>query len=247
MAALPACPVAPDHDLGAGGHRGLELVADLLPLTAGDHGPDVRVRLERVAHAKAPGVFDERLQVVVVDVGHHVEALGGGADLAGVEERGPCPSFGGDVDPLGDVRAHDEGILAAHLQVDPRDPLGAGGGDALSGGHRPREGDAVHALIPDDSLPDVPRAGEQVHHAGREVLEARRQRQGGQRCQLGRLAHRRIAAGQRRRELPRQEQERIVPGDDAGDHADGLLHHQRHLSRLDRGMTRPAESRPISA
>ena len=87
----------------------------------------------------------------------------------------------------------------------------------------------------DDPGADLAGAGEQVDDARRQVLEARRERQGGERRQLRGLADRGVAGGQRRRQLPGQEQQRIVPGHDAGDHADRLLDHQRQLGRLDRG------------
>ena len=81
--------------------------------------------VERVADHQRLGVVDEGADVVVVDVLQHVEALGRGADLAGVQEGGPGAAAGGDLDASsGDVGADDERVLAAHLEVDPRDALG---------------------------------------------------------------------------------------------------------------------------
>ena len=70
-------------------------------------------------------MVDEGVEVVVVDVLHDVEALGRGADLAGVEEGGPGAAPRRDLDLAGDVRADDERVLAAHLEVDARDALRA--------------------------------------------------------------------------------------------------------------------------
>ena len=71
-----------------------------------------------------------------------------------------------------------------------------------------------------------------------------RQRQGRERCHLRRLADRRIAGGERRRELPGQQQQRVVPRDDAGDHPDRLLDDERQLGRLDRGDDPPGPVAP---
>ena len=125
VAALVPGVVAAGHDLGARGDRRLDLGLDLVALRRRDHRPDVGGGIHRVADHERGGVIDERLQVVVVDVLHHVEALGRSADLAGVEERGPGAALGGDVELPGDVGADDEGVLAAHLEVDAGHPVGA--------------------------------------------------------------------------------------------------------------------------
>ena len=62
----------------------------------------------------------------------------------------------------------------------------------------------------------------------------RRQHQRRERRQLGGLADRRVAGRQRGRELPGQQQQRVVPRHDAADHAHRLLQHERELRRLDR-------------
>ena len=60
------------------------------------------------------------------------------------------------------------------------------------------------------------------------------QHQRRKRRQLRRLADGRVAGGQRGRELPGQQQQRVVPGHDAAHHAHRLLQHQGELGRLDR-------------
>ena len=65
-------------------------------------------------------------------------------------------------------------------------------------------------------------------------LHARGQHQRGDRRELGGLGHHRVARGKRRGQLPRQQQQRVVPGHDRADHAHRLLHHQRELGGLDR-------------
>ena len=131
--ALLAAGVAAGEHLGAGRDRRLDLVDDLLPLRRRDHRADVGADLHRVAEHEALGVGDEGGDVVVVDLAGDVEALRRGADLPGVQERGPGAAAGGDLDLGGDVGADDEGVLAAHLEVDPGEPLGAGERDAPAG------------------------------------------------------------------------------------------------------------------
>ena len=178
-------------------------------------------------------VVYELAHELVVDGLHDVEALRRRAHLPRVQERGPGSSLRRDRDVVRHVRADDERILAAQLEVDARDPLGAGDGDALAGVDRTGEGDAVDALVAHDLLADVARAGDDVDHSGRQVLEAVGQRERGQRRHLGRLADGRVAGGERGRELPREQQQRVVPGHDAGDHAHRLLEHERELRGLD--------------
>ena len=108
------------------------------------------------------------------------------------------------------------------------------GGDPLAGRDRAGERDAVDALVGDDPLADVAGAGEQVDDAGRQVLEARREHQRRERRQLRRLADDGVAGRERGRELPGEQQQRVVPGHDAPDDADRLLEHERELRRLDR-------------
>ena len=67
-------------------------------------------------------------------------------------------------------------------------------------------------------------AGEDVHHAGRQVglLADLGEQQRGQGSGLGRLEHDRVAARQRRGDLPGQHQEREVPRDHLAGDAQGL-------------------------
>ncbi len=86
---------------------------------------------------------------------------------------------------------------------------------------------------------DVTGAGDEVDDPVREVVEAAGEREGRQRRDLRRLADGGVARGERRRELPGQEQQRVVPGDDAGHRPDRVLDHQRQLGGLDRGDHAP--------
>ena len=74
----------------------------------------------------------------------------------------------------------------------------------------------------DELHPDLARAGDDVHDARRQVGLAHdvREEIGGQRGRARRLQHDRVPRRQRRRDLPRQHQQREVPWDDLGDDAD---------------------------
>ncbi len=85
------------------------------------------------------------------------------------------------------------------------------------------------------AAPTSPAPASRLTTPSRQVVEARRERQGRERGQLGRLADRRVAGGERRRQLPGEQQQRVVPGHDAADGADRVLDHQRQLAGLDRG------------
>ena len=82
--------------------------------------------------------------------------------------------------------------------------------------------------------PTSPAPGDDVHGARRHVVEDVGDRERGERRHLGRLADRRVARGKRGGELPGQKKQRVVPWDDAADHAEGVLDDERELRRLDR-------------
>ena len=66
-------------------------------------------------------------------------------------------------------------------------------------------------------------AGDDAHHAGRQHLEGRGQLERRERRLVGRLDDHRVAGRQRRRHLPRHEQQRIVERHDRRHHAERLL------------------------
>ena len=124
---VEAGAVAADHQLGAGRHGRLHLRLHLRRAAGADTiGPDVgRLRPADRRRAASRVYVDELRDEVVVDLARDVEALGRRAHLAGVQVRRPGAAAGGDLDVAGHVRAHDERVLAAHLEVHPRHPLGA--------------------------------------------------------------------------------------------------------------------------
>ena len=76
--------------------------------------------------------------------------------------------------------------------------------------------------------PGVAVAADHVEDAGREELRGdlgHQQRRGGRR--VARLEHDRVAGGERRADLPRRHQQRVVPGRDLADDADRLAADER--------------------
>jgi hypothetical protein len=136
----------------------------------------VRGRVDR--REQASRVVDERLDVAVEDVVEDVEALRRCAYLSGIEVGRPRSALRRDVEPIGDVRADDERILSAELEIDAGDALRATHRDSPAGFDGAGEGDAVDSLVADDRLADVARTSEQVHGTGRKVIEALRKHQG---------------------------------------------------------------------
>ena len=124
------------------------------------------------------------------------------------------------------------GILAAHLEVDPGVPRGAGDTDLLAGGDRTGESDAVDPAVAADPGTDLTGPGHQVHRAGGQVVEDVGERQGRERGELGRFADDVLPAASAGASFQHEQQQREVPGDDAADHAVRLLDHDRELAAL---------------
>ena len=100
---------------------------------------------------------------------------------------------------------------------------------------RPTAVDPVKAILSMPGRADERRAGLAVAGQDRDdpvgqlgLLADLGQQQRGERRRLGRLEDRRVAAGQRGRELPRRHQQREVPGHDLADDAE-----RRHLAGAD--------------
>src|SRR4051812_7654084 len=76
----------------------------------------------------------------------------------------------------------------------------------------------------DEGKPDLAGPGDDVHDAGGQVRLAAYvgEEQRAERRRAGRLEHDRVARGERRRDLPREHEQREVPGDDLRGHAEWL-------------------------
>ncbi|MCY1352244.1 hypothetical protein D9M69_385320 [compost metagenome] len=122
----------------------------------------------------------------------------------------------------------DIGALPAQLQLHALEVALGGLDDAPAGGGGAGEGDLAHVLVLGQALA----GGVSVtrHHVDHAIGEAHflhqfGDAQGGQRGDLRRLDHHRVAGGQGRAHLPTGEHQREVPRHDLADHADGLALH----------------------
>ena len=172
----------------------------------------------------------------------------GAADVALVEEDAVDDALDGLVDR--GVVEHDVGGLAAELEGDLLLAARGGAGDHLADLGRAGERDLVDVAVLDQRPAGLAGAGDDVDDAGREVglladlgEQQRRQRRG-----LGGLQHDGVAAGQRRRDLPGQHQQREVPRDDLAGHAERLRVRARSpRGRACRPSRRSGRTRPRPA
>jgi hypothetical protein len=162
----------------------------------------------------------------------HQQPRSGAADLPLVEEDAVDQAFDGGVEVgVGNTMNGDlppsssaELLAAAGGELPDLAPdLGAAG-----------EGDLGDAGVIDDRAAGRAIAVDDVDHAGRQAgLHAQLgEQQRRQRRLLGRLEHHGVAAGQRRRDLPGQHQQRKVPGHDLADHAQGPVVRPLALEQL---------------
>ena len=136
------------------------------------------------------------------------------------------------VDRGGRVRVggDDEGVLAAELEVEVLHHRGRDAGDALAGLDRTGERDDPHARVSHEGLTRLAVAGDDGDHPGGEMIEARSHPlEGGKGRQLAGLDDDGVARRQRGCQLPRQQEQRIVPGHDRAHHPVRLLDHQVEL------------------
>ena len=152
-----------------------------------------------------------------------VDALGGGADLSVVEEARPRRARHRDVE-VG-VFEDDQRIDAAQFQVDALQLLRRADRDPRPDGRRSRERDARHVRVVDERRPGLrSRAGDHVDDAGRQMGQGRLDEpQRRQRRQLRGLDDHGVAGGERRRNLPDEQQQRVVERHDRRHDAERLL------------------------
>ncbi len=210
-------------------------VADPLQLHGCHDGPDVGRFVERVTHAQrahAP------LQLGVEALRHtllHEDAGSGAADLALVEPDGVHHAFHGAVE-VGVLEDH-EGRLAAEFEAQLLPRAGGLLPDEAADLGRSREGHLVDARMSRQGRARGAVARDDVDDAsGQPRLAADLgEGEGGERGELGRLQHDRVAGRERRGDLPGEHQEREVPGDDLPADA-----HRRMVRELARDQFGPS-------
>ncbi len=134
-----------------------------------------------------------------------VDPLGRRTHLSGIEE--PSPGGAGDGGVEVGVGEDDERIDAAELEVDL---LEAGAGARRDGApHRYRtgEGDEIHAGVLDERAAGLRSTGDDVDDAGRQPVVALRHQEIAERVLMRRLADDGVPCHERRRHLPRHQQQ----------------------------------------
>ena len=139
--------------------------------------------------------------------------------MALVEEDAVDDAFDGLID--GRVFEHDVRGLATEFERElllrARDRSGDGLADLGAAG----EGNLVYVGMLHERRAGFAGAGDDVHHARRQVcfLKNLRQTQRGEAGRLGGLEHDGVSASKRGRELPRRHQQREIPRNDLCRHA----------------------------
>ena len=216
--------LAAEHDLGAFTARALDERVHALAVGLGDQRAHLRLGVQRVAHLDLAGLLGERDDELVVEPLLDEDPRARLAALAGrVVDR---PDRARDRRVEVGVREDDVRALAAELQRQPLDRLRAEPHDLAAGLRGARERDLVDAGVPDEvgagrravAGDDVDRPGGEPD-LGRELREPKRRR----RCLRVGLEDDGAAGRERRRELPRGHQQRVVPRNDLAGDADRLL------------------------
>ena len=110
-----------------------------------DHWADIGFGIHAGAKPQPTRILDDALDETRGDALVDVDTLGGGADLPGVEQRGPGHTGYGDLQ-VG-VFGDDEGVFATQFQVQLFDLVGGDAGDAPARLQAAGEGDHPHTRI----------------------------------------------------------------------------------------------------
>ena len=191
--------------------------------------PVLRLLVRRRAGQRALGRLHEQVDELVVDTAVRDDAGGGGAVLAGVEvgRRGDHLRGARKVG----VRHHDDGRLAAELEVHPLEGLRRRQRDLGAGPDRAGDGDQAGGRVLDEVATGRGVAVDDVEHPGRQDGAGDLGEQhGGARRGVAGLEHDRVAGGQGGRDLPDRHRERVVPRRHLSDDADGLAADRRGVA-----------------
>ena len=197
-----------------------QVLLDLLELRRGIDRADVGVLVDRIAD-------DQRLHPVLELCDHflgdrflHQQPRARAADVALVEEDAVDDALDRLVER--GVREDDVGRLAAELERVALRRAGEPALDQPADLGRAGERDLVDVGVLDERGAGFTRAGDDVHDARRQpdVADQLGELERGERRRLRGLQHHRVAAGERRRDLPRRHQQRKVPRDDLAGNAE---------------------------
>ncbi len=175
--------LAPAHEVGPLLLPDLQVVLDPFELGAADHRADLGLRVERITDPQFPGPRGELLQELVVDLAVHEGAAARAAVLARHVEHGDDRRRHHLVEVR--VLEHDVRRLAAQLEEQALERVGALAHDLLAGRRLAREADerdlgvldegvASRAAAPGDDVEDAVRQAD--FHADAPELERRQGR-----------------------------------------------------------------------
>ena len=211
--------------------RAVDEAGDAVQLLGVDERTHLGVVARRVANDKRAHGRHQVGEQVVVDGRAGDDPGGRGAVLAGVEEAADLDALddGGQVGVVED----DHGRLAAQLEVDPLERVRGRLGDRLAGSDVAGQRDHAHPRVADKPGPNrLAVAGDHVEHArGKDVGCQLGHPERGEGRPLGGLQTTVLPAAKGRSELPGRHQQRVVPGRDRADHAQGLATHPAGQSR----------------
>ena len=196
---------------------------DALARLVVDDRSDVGGEVPRIADAKLVDRTEQHLEDAFLHLALDVEDAQRRAPLAGALERGGDDVAHRLLGQCGGVDNHrvQPSGLGDERRIG-REVLGHGAVDAPGGRGRSREAHAVDARVACERRPHRRAvAGQELHRVARNprfVHEGDRPRRDERRL-LGRLGQHRVAGGQRREDLPREDREREVPRRDARDDA----------------------------
>jgi hypothetical protein len=200
------------------------------------HGIDQRAHVdafvERVAQAQFRHAGLEPCVDILGDAFLHKKAGARAADLALVEPDGIDQPLDGAVD-IGIVK-DDVGGFPAQFQGQGFAHACGLFADAAAHGGRSGEGDFRRAGMGHDRLARAAIAGDDVDDAFRQsgLLADLAEEEGREGGVFGGFQNHRVARSQRRRDFPRQHQEREVPRDDLPADADGGVSGQFRVAQL---------------
>ncbi len=212
----------------------MHLLSDFVALLRADHGGDFALGVDTRSHHQPAGDLDDPVEERCVNFSIYVNAFDRSANLTGVQETSPHRSLSGSFQ-IG-ILADDEGILAPEFQVEVLDFLGSLAHDLLPDLGAAGEGDHAHVGMGNQVFAHLlARTRDDVEHAWGEMLEEASKPKADPGGIGSGFDHHGIASGQGGGELPGEEQQRVVPGDDSSDHPYGYLQHRGELAGFWRG------------
>ena len=209
---------APDGDLGTGIDGPIHESRHPGQLAIRHQGTHLGVLVGGIAGDHRARGIGEPGHKIVVHPGAGDHPTRRGAVLAGVVEA-VVPQIGHHRFDVGIVEDDHRG-LAAQLEVNPLERIRRMLGHRLSGRHRTGEGHHDHVgVLHQRHAGGLAPAAHHVEDArGKHAVEQLGQPQRGIGRELGGLQHHGVARGQRRAELPRRHEQRVVPRSDRAHH-----------------------------